>query len=215
MLSARRRHILLLLAVVGVSVRAQAHGDVQVFVNRYLDWLAASQFQVRSIDFETLPNGAPSQAGVPITASFNYTNQGVTFSGPPYPVTIFAIAGNPTSRYSLSTAMLDPPFRTWISADLVTPSPSAGIFFSGGTTATIFDRHGSLLASETFVSVGGGHFIGFVSTTPIALMTIDRGSSVESIESFVFSPIPEPAVLGLVLCGGALVFRRRRRRRPG
>lgn len=201
--------IALLILAGSLGAPAAASADVQVFVNRYLDWLVATQTQVRTIDFETLPNGAPSQVGVPITATFNYTAQGVTFDAH-MPTTFFGIAGNQVNGFDLRTFMLDPPFRTWIIADLVVPTNAVGVFFPGGTVFSAFDANGELLASQLFGAPGGGHFIGFVSDVPIARTTIDEGSGIETIDSFVFNPIPEPATGAVALAVLCLLVRRRR-----
>ena len=178
-------------------------------MNRYVDWLVATQTQVRTIDFETLPDGSPSQPGVPITPTFNYTAQGVTFDAH-MPTTFFGIAGNQTHGYSLRSVMLDPPWRTWLIANLVTDTSAAGVFFAGTTVVSVFDDQGGLLGSQAFSAPGGGHFIGFVSTTPIARLTMDQGTGSEDMQSFVFNPIPEPATGVMAFAALSLLVRRRR-----
>lgn len=189
-----------------------ARADVQVFVNQFVDWLIAAQAPIRSVDFRTLPNGMPSQGGEPITPVFNYTHLGVMFS-PPHPVDFFGIGGNPTGGFDLTSFINHPLGRAWIIADLVRPTNAAGAFFPGNTTVSIFDTQGILLGSQSFAGAGGSFFIGFVSDTPIARTTIDRGSSAEGIEAFVFNPIPEPGTLLLASMVGLFLARRRQLRR--
>jgi len=89
------------------------------------------------IDFETLPDGQPSMAGVDITEDFNYDDQGVHFSAPfPYPF----IEGNPVDGFGLGVSANE---ETWIIADLITPAYAVGAFFPGGTNLCVFDQLGS------------------------------------------------------------------------
>jgi len=188
-----------------------ASAQVEVFVEDFGGWLTANAGATTLIDFETLPGGSPSQAGIPITPDFNYTDQGVTFM-PPFPVDFFGIAGSPASGFDLRTWMNNPFERAWIVADLVVPSPAVGVFFPGGTTFSAFDSAGNLIASQFFGAPGGPHFIGFVSDIPIARVTADDGSFTETIDAFVFNPTPEPTS-ALLFGAAALVGLLKRPRR--
>jgi len=168
-----------------------ASAQVQIFVEDFVGWAIANSGPTTLIDFETLPDGTPSSAGIPITPDFNYTDQGVTFS-PPFPVDFFGIAGSPASGFDLRTWMNNPFERAWIVAHPVVLTPAIGVFFPGGTTVSIFDAQGGLIADQSFSAPLGPHFIGFVSDIPIARVTVDRGGNAEGIDAFVFNPTPEP-----------------------
>ena len=146
-----------------------------------LDAFLEAAGDVREIDFETLPDGSPSMDAVQITPEFNL-KAGQQGSGGP---------------------------RNWIIAELVTPATALAVLFPGGTTVSIFDTEGQLIASEPFPSLH--QFGGFVSDVPIGSAIVDRGIEGQSIESFLFTPIPEPATLLLLGFGGVIVLRHQRR----
>ena len=56
---------------------------------------------------------------------------------------------------------------------------------------------------------GGGFFLGMISDTPIAWAITDRGGSTEVLESFLFTPVPEPTTILPVAVGAAALLRRR------
>ena len=129
-----------------------ARGGVISFVNDYEGWLKAAGGVAQQIDFETLPDGSPSQAGVLITDEFNYTDQGVTFSRTPPEVEGFLfIGGNPIGGFNLGVEAAA--FGAGIISDLVEPAFAAGVFFPGDSTFSVFDVWGNLLGEE---STGGG-----------------------------------------------------------
>ncbi len=161
---------------------------------------------VQEIDFETLPDGSPSVHGTLITPDFNYTDQGVTFSSP-FPV--LAVGGSP-GFFGLASQIADTTARNWIIADLVTPATAVGIVFPGGTTLSFFDINDDLVGTASFIGAGSSFFLGVVSDTPIGAAIQDRGSSGESMDSFLFTPVPEPATLLLVAVGALGVAIRRR-----
>ena len=185
-----------------------ARGGVISFVNDFEGWLEAAGGVAQEIDFETLPNGDPSQAGFPITEHFNYTDQGVTFSAVPTDVDVFLfIGGNPVGGFDLGAD--GPSFEVGIVSTFVEPAFAAGMFFPGFTTFSIYDADGVLLAEE----LGGEFpdpedFLGFVSDVPIAYTLNTRDTTQEIILSYVFVPVPEPSAY-ILLAFAFLLFIRR------
>ena len=172
-----------------------------------LDAFLEAAGDVREIDFETLPDGSPSMDAVQITPEFNYTDQGVEFFSH---VPELFITGSPISEFNLKAGQQGSGGpRNWIIAELVTPATALAVLFPGGTTVSIFDTEGQLIASEPFPSLH--QFGGFVSDVPIGSAIVDRGIEGQSIESFLFTPIPEPATLLLLGFGGVIVLRHQRR----
>lgn len=174
-----------------------------------LDAFLQAAGDVREIDFETLPDGSPSFSGALITAEFNYADQGAFFS-PAAP--ILQIAGNPISGFNLRAGRdgSGGP-RNWIIAELVEPALAVGILFPGFTRLSVFGADNQeLIATGDFGGGGLGLFAGFVSEIPIGYAIMDTGIEVESIHSFLFVPIPEPATLVLVALGALMLPRRRR-----
>lgn len=183
--------------------------DVQTFVNDYAGF-ASEAGTLPTIDFETQPNGQPSQAGIQITSAYNYDTYGAHFSAPNVtPI----LAGNPVGGFSLRAyiAVPDPTARTWIVADPLAPVYAAGAHFAGHSYLFAYDLEGALLGYTYYLQGGSGHFLGIVSTEPIAYVVFDRMSSIASIDSFYFAPIPEPSGAALLLlCAGFLLRRRLR-----
>lgn len=175
-----------------------------VFVNDYPGFLSAAG-DVRTIDFETLPDGSPSTAGTQITPEFNYTDQGVTFTGhasTPY------FYGNPIGGLSLRVDSYPLLPRDWFIADFVLPAKAVGVFFPGDTTLSVFDAMGGVIVSASFGGSGSGLFLGIITDEPFVRVNIDRGGTGQIIESFHFTPIPEPATMILLALGGiALLVR--------
>jgi len=187
------------LAAVAMPVNA----DVLTFEDDYPGFVEAAG-PLSEIDFETLPDGSPSMSSVEITDTFNYDDQGVHFSAPfPYPY----IAGNPESGFDLQVFQN---FEdTWIIGDLITPAQAVGGFFGGTTELCAFDDIGSEIACVIYSDPGPGNFVGIVSDVPIHSLTFSDGTNSESIDAFVFSPVPEPGTLALIGSGVLLLIRRR------
>ena len=190
----------------GVVIGLGLPGAVRAGFVTYTDvdeFLAAAG-NVQEIDFETLPDGSPSFSGALITPEFNYTNQGVEFfSQSP----ILQIAGNPISGFGLRAGpdQSEGP-RNWIIAELLTPATAIGVLFGGETSVAIFDGDGGLIALEEFGFGGLDQFAGFVSDVPIATVVIDDGIKRQSIQSFLFTPVPDPATLLLLGAGSVLLL---------
>lgn len=192
----------------GLSVAARA-GPIDLFSD--LDAFFDAAGDVHEIDFETLPDGSPSVVGTLITPEFNYTDQGVDFfSHAPELV----IAGNPIGGFGLrarSDQSTGPP--NWIIAELVEPATALGIAFPGSTTLILFDTDNQFMGNWHWGG-GGISFLGAISEdVPIGTAIVNRGTDGESIESFFFTPVPEPAT-ALILGVGmmALLVRGRNRR---
>jgi hypothetical protein len=162
---------------------------------------------LRTIDFETLPNGSPSVNGTLITPSFNYTNQGVTFT-PAEGLMYIIGTGPPPDAHGLAADAPQPSVNSIIS-DFVVPTPAVGIYFGGGTLEA-FDEFGTLLGSVSFGRPGIS-FEGIVSDVPIARAVISQGIESEIINSFLFNPTPEPASVVLAATGAIVLLKRGRR----
>ena len=171
------------------------------------------------VDFETLPNGAASWAGAAINGA-NYASQGVTFSSS---TNDLRINGNPIGGFGLRSGDFMNSNPTNIRADLQGGRNAFGIFFPGGTTLSVYDKQGNVLATNSFSSGGDNFFMGFVSDTPIAYAISERryGSYVSSSEywqaatySANIAAVPEPETYGMMLAGlGALALLAKRRKR--
>ncbi len=200
-----RMHALQSLAVLALllfATQARAGFVTYTDVNKF----RAAAGNVNEIDFELLPDGSPSFSGALITPEFNYTNQGVDFfSHNP----ILQIAGNPDSGFNLRAGLNQSDARNWIIAELLTPATAIGLFFPGHTSVSIFDEAGALIALEEFGFGELDPFAGFVSDVPIGSVIVDRGIELQSIESFLFTPIPDPGTLLLLGAGAVGVFARR------
>ncbi len=212
-MNARLRLALPALAVLStLAAFAPAHAALQSFTNDYAGWAAAAG-AVRTVDFETLPDGAASNAGTQITPSFNYDSQQVHFSSN---ANYFGINGNPQSGFGLAGHEWFSNKQIYIRADLIGARHAFGIFFPGNTTLSVYDAHNNLLGSNSFSSGGDNFFLGFVSDTPIAYAVSTRGYSSEYWQSAMFSAtaaVPETetwAMLGLGL--GLLAAAKRKRK---
>ena len=127
------RLIRVIAVLIAIPCTNYSHAGVISFLNDYEGWLEAAGGVAQEIDFETLPNGDPSQAGFPITEHFNYTDQGVTFSAVPTDIDIFLfIGGNDVSGFDLGAD--GPSFEVGIVSTFVEPAFAAGVFFPGITT---------------------------------------------------------------------------------
>ncbi len=199
-----RAHAIVWGAVVGLTLSATARAGFVTYTD--VDEFRAAAGNVHEINFELLPDGSPSVDGTLITPDFNYTDQGVTFSSP-FPR--LSVEGSP-GFFVLDSQLADSSGRNWLIADLVTPATAVGIFFPGHTTLSVFDSDDLLIGDASLVGTGGGNFLGIVSDIPIARAIEDRGASGESMESFLFAPIPEPTTLLLLGAGAVGVLARRR-----
>ncbi len=164
---------------------------------------------IRLLDFETWPDGTPTQTGQYVTPQQNYTPLGVTFYPRVGPLRIGGAAGG----RGLDVFQNDPRIRDWIEGEFVVPTSAVGITFSGGTTLFAYDANDALIASVTLNGFGGPFFLGLLSDTPIARVRVDSGGSAALIDDFYFNPVPEP--LGAWLLGaGWLLVRPCKRRTP-
>ncbi len=196
------------LAVLGLLLFAtQARAGFVTYTD--VDEFRAAAGNVNEIDFELLPDGSPSVNETFITPEFNYADQGVTFSSP-FPELF--VAGSP-GIFELGAHFPDTSGRNWIIADLVTPATAVGIFFPGNTTLSVFDSDDLLIGSASLAGTGAGNFLGIVSDIPIARAIEDRGASFSTMESFLFTPVPEPTTLLLLVAGAVGILARRRRSR--
>jgi hypothetical protein len=190
------------LVAMSAAVRA---GPVTTFTD--LEPFLEAAGDVHEIDFETLPDGSPSRDAVQITREFNYTDQGVDFFSH---VPELFISGSPISAFNLIAGQQGSGGpRNWIIAELVVPATAVGVLFPGSTSLSVFDGQGELIAGGVFGFGGQHQFGGFVPDVPIASVVVDGGIEVQSIHSFLFTPIPEPTTLLLVGCGAAILLRRR------
>ena len=200
------RLIRVIAVLIAIPCTNYSHAGVISFLNDYEGWLEAAGGVAQEIDFETLPDGSPSQAPFPITEHFNYTDQGVTFSAVPTDVDIFLfIGGNPVGGFNLGAD--GPSLEVGIVSTFVEPAFAAGVFFPGFTTFSIYDADGVLLGEE----MGGQfpdpeEFLGFVSDVPIAYTLNTRDTTQEIINSYLFVPVPEPSAC--ILLGLAFAIRR-------
>jgi hypothetical protein len=181
---------------------ATASGAVQVFINDYAGFQDAAG-PLLMIDFQTLPDGSPSEAGIPITKTFNYDAQGAHFSSP---LTDPFIVGNVMSQFGFDLATrVTFPQRTWIDAQLTTPARAVGVLYPGTTRLFTYDVAGQLIAQIHYGAGGGGNFLGIISDIPIHYARVDRGSDIEDLHSFMFVPVPEPGSAMMLLFGAVLV----------
>jgi len=167
-----------------------AEGSALTFIDDYEGFVEAAPTEVRSIDFETLPDGSPSWVPAEITPEFNYTHLGVTFL--PHHDPGLYIYGNAETDFHLSADSYPQGDRTWIIADLVEPASAVGTYFVASCILSAYDASGGLLAELPY-GAGGTHFIGIVSDTPIAYATIDRGGYRATSDEFLFADIPGPS----------------------
>ncbi len=197
-----------LVAGLFVSSPSNTRAGPVVYTDR--DAFLAAAGDVRTIDFETLPDGSPSYFGALITPDFNYTAEGVTFSSP---VPVLRIGGNP-SNFQLDANSYPSGQRNWIIADMIVPATAVGIEFPGGTYLSLFDPQGQSLGTWLGGGSGSPFFLGVVvEDWAIGRAVVNRDGFAESIDSFIFTPVPEPASVVLVCMGGAFLLRGRIRSR--
>ena len=168
-----------------------------------LDAFLAAAGDVHEINFETFPNGSPSVGGTYLTPEFNYTDQGVTFSSPNDAPAIVGGDGYFILRVGGPSEQ-----RNWIIMDFTTPAFAVGIVYPGGTELSVFDANGNLIGSAVDPGPGTERFLGFLSDQPITRAIADRGGSTEVIDSFLFTPVPEPGTALLLAVGAAALLRR-------
>lgn len=161
------------------------------------------------IDFETLPNGAPSQGGVPITPAFNYVLQGALFTSA-FPG--LRITGNSTTGYDLTAYTSNLGAHNSISAQLSHPERGIGLYALGHATLRAFDENGALITSVTHTYYPQVYFLGIRSSIPIASIEFDNYSNSASFDNFtmIHIPVPEPASAALLLLAAPFLFRRSR-----
>lgn len=186
-----------------------ARADVQIFINDYAGFAAVAG-PLSVIDFETQPNGQPSQAGVHITQTYNYDTYGAHFSTPNVtPI----LAGNPVGGFSLRATIPapEPTSRTWIIADPLDPAYAVGARYAGNSYFYAYDAQGLLIDYAYYSQPGNNNFLGIVSDVPIDYVIFDRLSWIASINDFHFAAIPEPGSVVLLAAGAGWLFRARRR----
>lgn len=166
-----------------------------------LDLFRAAAGDVRVIDFETLPDGTPSQSGVLITPEFNYTAQGGTFAAQ---APRLRITGNEITGFNLGAVPIlsNDPTRNWILAHLAEPAYAVGVRFPGTASLILLDVNRETMGRWTFGGGGQGFFLGVLSDDPIYTALVDHGSNSTHIHDFWFASIPEPATLVLLALGG-------------
>lgn len=181
---------------------------VIAYLNDYTGFQAAAG-ALEVIDFETLPDGNTSHAGIPITNAYNYDAFGAHFSAPLGTILTQGSPGmNPLQGIGIRVEVSFPNL-TWITCELTEPASAIGVFFPGNTTVRCYDTNGTLLASP-WLNGSGNQFIGVVSDVPIAHVVVDRQARHSAMSAFLFTPVPEPATFGLILIGITLLQAKRR-----
>jgi len=183
-----------IVALLSVSVEARAGPVV------YTDLAAfqAAAGDVHEIDFETLPDGTPSYSGALITPEVNYGAEGVNFfSHEPH----VQIIGNAIGGFGLlgGSGGSEGP-RNWLIAELFAPALAVGVIYPGTSYLALYSPNGSFL-NEWVFGGSGIQFLGVVSDVSIGTVVIDRRDNHASIESFFYTPVPEPGSLVLLLAG--------------
>jgi hypothetical protein len=198
-------------SIVGLlSLSAAARAGPVVYTD--LGAFQAAAGDVHEIDFETLPDGTPSYSGALITPEFNYGAQGANFySHEP----VLYIIGNTIGGFGLlaGSGGSEGP-RNWLIAELVAPARAIGIIYPGTSSLTLYTPNGSELGGWVFGG-GGSWFLGVVSDVPIGTAVIDRRDNYATIESFFYTPVPEPTMGVLFALGSVALLRRRGFKRGG
>jgi hypothetical protein len=185
---------------------AVTHGGVVTFLNDYEGFLAAAG-EVQVIDFNTLPDGSPTQGGELLSPTFNYTDWGATFSAP---AGVARISEGPVSGFWLVADNYPESGPMWITADLTTPAYSVGVYFGYFMELRAYDALANLIATASLSETGWPNFLGIVSDEPIYRVIADRHDWYYSaIETFAFTPVPEPATIFLLTLGAVALVRRR------
>ncbi len=163
------------------------------------------------IDFQTLPNGAPSFGGAAITPAFNYVLNGALFS-PALP-NLF-ITGNSQLGYGLTAYNSNILSHNSIIAQLTNPERGVGVYVLDHTTLLAYDAQGTLITSVSHSVSNAVGFVGIKSSVPIASVVIDNGHNSVTIDDFtlIHIPAPEPASAAFLVLAAPMLFRRLARR---
>ena len=189
--------------IVGLLLTAAVQASPLTFLDDYEGFVEAAPAEVRSIDFETLPDGSPSWVPAEITREFNYTPLGVTFL--PHRDPGLYIYGNAETDFHLGASSYPDYDRNWIVAELVEPASAVGTYFVSSCFLCAYGMNGELLA-EVALGAGGTHFVGIVSDVPISYSTIDMNTWIATSDEFVFASVPEPSVLLMLLIGSGIAL---------
>lgn len=202
-------HSVLPCLLMGLGFLSNASAGPVTFINDYQGFLAAAG-DVRVIDFETLPDGTPTlgSESYNITPEFNYTDQGITFSSS---IGNLLIGGNSVSGFELIADAYDLQHPVAVIADLDPAASAVGVFFVGGLELSVYNQQEQLIksASLTFGSDPFPWFIGIVSDEPIFRAVADQNADRAILLDFVYTPIPEPASIALLIFGSIAVVRKR------
>ena len=201
---------LLTAGVLGLLLTTAAEGSALTFIDDYEGFVEAAPTEVRSIDFETLPDGTPSWVPAQITPEFNYTHLGATFL--PHRDPGMYINGNAEGGFQLVADSYPDFDRNWIIAELVTPASAVGTRFLFDGILSAYASDGTLLGTVQH-TWPGEHFLGIVSTSPIAYATIDQGVHRARSNEFLFADVPEPSTGVFFLTIGTVVLARYKSRR--
>ncbi|MDO8630891.1 MAG: hypothetical protein Q7R41_10395 [Phycisphaerales bacterium] len=185
----------------GDASRATSGDPTVQFFTDYDLWLQAVSVQnVHTIDFQTLPDGSPTNLLASITPEFNYTAQGVTFSSP-RPRLGFR------GEFELEATSYPSFERNWIEAEFADPVYALGFLFIYGTL-DVFGEDGTPLGTRR-ATVTELQFFGAIADVAIGSAKIDNGSYNIPIDDFRFVPVPEPMTATMLLLGAMAALGRR------